>query len=114
VSSIEEEREDSPAEGRRGRRKSNRPPGLTKILKLLADILFERGEKPSDVHRLMQDFADRRLIGMWHEKYQQLHGFPDRDNRPASAPRLALPPIDFKVITIQELEKLTEVDYIDP
>jgi hypothetical protein len=114
VSSIEEDQGNSETEARRGRRKSNRPPGLTKILKLLADILFERGEKVSDVHRLMQDFVDRRLIGMWHERYQQLHGFPDKDNRPACAPRLALPPIDFKAITVDELEKLTEVDYIDP
>lgn len=87
---------------------------LNRILRVTANLLFERGEDVQAIANLMQGFVDRRMIQSWYEKYCEINGVPTSINQSGRAKRkIPVAPIDFDQVTLEELEKKLEDNMID-
>lgn len=83
---------------------------LNRILRVTVNLLFEKGESVSAIAGLMQGFVDRRMIQEWYEKYCQVNGIATEENSDYKnlTRRIPVAPINFEVITLDELESKKE------
>ena len=77
----------------------------TRLFRLLANLLFEKGENSADVSRTLEGFVEPRIVRKWYAKYQQLNAYPDRSENPRRL-RLPVPPIDWDAITIETISNI--------
>jgi hypothetical protein len=82
-----------------------RVASLNKLLRLLANLLFEKGASAPEVARTLSGHVEPRVVRSWHEKYQQLHGFESRSKTPGRI-RLPVPPIDWDAVTIETIANI--------
>jgi hypothetical protein len=82
---------------------------LNRILRITAQLLFEKGEDVPAVANLLQGFVNPRMVRSWYERYCEVHGLPKSANSRKNHRRMPMPPIDFNAIKIQELN-----DMLDP
>lgn len=88
---------------------------LNRILRVTANLLFEKGESVQAIANLMQGFVDRRMIQSWYEKYCEINALPtevNSDNK-GRTKRIPVAPINFKVVTLDSFEKLKEDNWDD-
>lgn len=78
---------------------------LNRILKLTANLLFEKGEDPQNVYRLLEGFVARRQVHTWYEKYCSINGVPTTQNLKSHKRRVPMPPIDWEGVKLDELEE---------
>lgn len=81
---------------------------LNRILRITANLLFEKGQQPSDVAGLMAGFVTPAMIRTWHQRFQETHGLQTADTSPRQVRRLPMPPIDFRAIELEAMESLLE------
>ncbi len=83
---------------------------LNRILRVTANLLFEKGESVSAISGLMQGFVDRRMIQEWYEKYCEINGLATEQNSDYKKRTRKIPvaPIDFKSVTLDDLESKKE------
>lgn len=88
---------------------------LNRILRVTANLLFEKGEGVQAIANLMQGFVDRRMIQDWYEKYCEINGIPTEANSEYKSKTRKIPvaPINFKVVTLDKLEELREENWND-
>jgi len=79
----------------------------TRLFRLLANLLFEKGENAADVTRTLEGFVEPRVVRNWYTKYQQLNGYPNRFSNPQRF-RLPVPPIDWDAITIETISNIQQ------
>lgn len=77
---------------------------LNRILRVTANLLFEKGEDPTDVARFLGEFADRRTVNSWYQTFCQTNGIPSHGST-RRLRRLPMPPIDFEKISIESLQQ---------
>jgi len=76
---------------------------LNRILRVTANLLFEKGEDPSDVARFLGEFADRRTVNAWHQSFCETNGVRSQGFAKKFR-RLPMPPIDFEKISLESLQ----------
>lgn len=83
---------------------------LNRILRVTANLLFERGEDVQAIANLMQGFVDRRMIQSWYEKYCEINGLSTQENSAHKGMTRKIPvaPIDFEKVTLEDLEDKKE------
>lgn len=88
---------------------------LNRILRVTANLLFERGEDVQAIANFMQGFVDRRMIQAWYEKYCEINGLSTEENSTNKGLTRKIPvaPIDFEKVTLDELEQRKESSIID-
>lgn len=87
---------------------------LNKILRLTANLLFEKGETPKDVYRLMSAFVEKTKVDTWHRNFMAMNGYQNRQKDRAGHWRLPLPPINWDAITVESLQNLTTLPSEEP
>jgi len=88
---------------------------LNRILRVTANLLFEKGESVSAISGLMQGFVDRRMIQEWYEKYCEINGLATEQNSDYKKRTRKIPvaPIDFKSVTLDDLENTGRQGYVE-
>lgn len=88
---------------------------LNRILRVTANLLFERGEDVQAIANLMQGFVDRRMIQSWYEKYCEVNGLSTEENsaNKGMTRRIPVAPIDFEKVTLEDLEDKKESNIFD-
>ena len=81
---------------------------LSRILKLTANLLFEKGEDPQNVYRLLEGFVARRQVHTRYEKYCSINGVPTTQNLKAYKRRVPVPPIDWEGVKLDEIGKMLD------
>lgn len=81
---------------------------LNRILRLTANLLFEKGESVPAVRDLLDGFVTPAAVRTWYEKYCEVNGLEYSVNSARRYRRMPMPPIDFDAVKIQELENLLE------
>jgi hypothetical protein len=79
---------------------------LTRILKLTAKLLFEKGVKLSAVQRLLSSFVQPAMVRNWYIRHCEVHGI--NHVQQSGGVRMPYPPIDFAAVSIEELERLLD------
>lgn len=79
---------------------------LNRILRLTANLLFEKGQSASEVSNLLSGFVEPRQVRKWMERYQEVNGFPA--GKIGSDPRIPVPPIDWNAVKIESLKQINE------
>ena len=81
---------------------------LNRILRVTANLLFEKGESVQAISRLMQGFVDRRMVQEWYEKYCEVNGMATAENaeKKNMTRKIPVAPIDFEKVTLDNLEKI--------
>lgn len=87
---------------------------LNRILRVTANLLFERGEDVQAIANFMQVFVDRRMVQSWYEKYCEVNGVgTDVNASNKMKKRIPVAPIDFEKITLSDLEEKLEDNWND-
>jgi protein involved in sex pheromone biosynthesis len=88
---------------------------LNRILRVTANLLFEKGESVQAISNLMQGFVDRRMIQDWYEKYCQVNGLATDVNSEYKKLTRKIPvaPIDFKAVTLDNLKSKIDEEFFD-
>lgn len=83
---------------------------LNRILRVTANLLFERGEDVQAIANFMQGFVDRRMVQSWYEKYCEINGISTDTNSTNKGMTRKIPaaPIDFEKVTLDNLEDKKE------
>lgn len=83
---------------------------LNRILRITANLLFEKGEDVQAIANLMDGFVDRRMIQSWYEKYCEVNGLSTAENsaNKGLTRRIPVAPIDFEKVTLDDLEDKKE------
>jgi hypothetical protein len=81
---------------------------LNRILRITAQLLFEKGEDVPAVANLLQGFVNPRMVRSWYERYCEVHGLPKSANSRKNHRRMPMPPIDFNAIKIRELNDMLD------
>ena len=83
---------------------------LNRILRVTANLLFERGEDVQAIASFMQGFVDRRMIQSWYEKYCEINGVATSSNsqNKGLTRRIPAAPINFEAVTLDDLEDKKE------
>lgn len=83
---------------------------LNRILRVTANLLFERGEDVQAIANFMQGFVDRRMVQSWYEKYCEINGISTDANSTNKGMTRKIPaaPIDFEKVTLDNLEDKKE------
>ena len=79
---------------------------LTRILKLTAKLLFEKGVKLSAVQRLLSSFVQPAMVRGWYIRHCDVHGV--NHIQQSGDQRMPYPPIDFGAVSIEQLERLLD------
>ena len=82
---------------------------LNRILRITAQLLFEKGEDVPAVANLLQGFVNPGMVRSWYERHCEVHGLPKSVNSRKNYRRMPMPPINFQAIEIQQLG-----DMLDP
>jgi len=87
---------------------------LNRILRVTANLLFERGEDVQAIANLMQGFVDRRMIQSWYEKYCEINGVPTSINQSGREKRkIPVAPIDFEKVRLSDLQEKLEENWAE-
>ena len=87
---------------------------LNRILRVTANLLFERGEDVQAIANFMQVFVDRRMVQSWYEKYCEINGVGTDENASNKMKkRIPVAPIDFEKVTLNDLEEKLEDNWSD-
>ena len=88
---------------------------LNRILRVTANLLFEKGESVQAISNLMQGFVDRRMIQMWYEKYCEINGLATEENADNKnlTRKIPVAPIDFEKVTLDQFEDKKESNWSD-
>jgi hypothetical protein len=79
---------------------------LNRILRVTATLLFEKGEPLQNICKLLDGYAEPRLVRLWKMKWCQANGkFPERT---ISNARLPMPPIDWDSVTLDTLQSVAD------
>ena len=81
---------------------------LNRILRITANLLFEKGEDVPTVTKLLDGFVTPSMVRDWYDRYCEVNGLEKAVNSKRRYRRMPMPPIDFKSIEISDLEKLTD------
>lgn len=79
---------------------------LNRILKVTANLLFEKQEDPKDVARLLQGFVTNAMVREWYEAYCKTNGISRDTNLKTHKRRLPIPPIDWKSVETTTLDAM--------
>jgi hypothetical protein len=77
-------------------------------LRVTANLLFEKGEDPKDVARLVQGFVAPTMVYTWYDKYCEVNGLSKNINRKSGKRRMPMPPIDWDAVKIKTLDEMVE------
>jgi hypothetical protein len=81
---------------------------LNRILRITAQLLFEKGEDVAAVQNLMQGFVNPGMVRDWYERYCQTNGLRGSVNSKKTHRRMPMPPINFQAIEIERLETMLD------
>jgi len=81
---------------------------LNRILRLTANLLFERGEDVPSVAKLLEGFVAPAMVRGWYERYCEVNGLEKPVNSKRRYKRMPMPPIDFESVTIARLQAMTD------
>lgn len=87
---------------------TNGSRNLSRVFKLCANLLFEKGEDVQNVCRLLEGFVERRQVQSWYEKYCSINGISTNENKKKNKRRVPVPPIDWQGIELKELEGMLD------
>lgn len=87
---------------------TNGSRNLSRIFKLCANLLFEKGEDVQNVCKLLEGFVERRQVQNWYEKYCSINGIPTTTNLKKNKRRVPVPPINWQGIELNELEEMLD------
>jgi hypothetical protein len=74
---------------------------LTRVFRVTASLLFEKGEELSSIQSLLEGFVEKRVVRQWREKWLLTNG--EFGDKIINGERLPAPPIDWKAVTIERL-----------
>lgn len=88
---------------------------LNRILRVTANLLFEKNEDPANVVKLLSGFVAPAMIQAWYTKYCQVNGIESSVNfsQRRKARRMPMPPIDWKAVDIKTLDEMTSKGDVD-
>lgn len=91
---------------------------LNRILRLTAGLLFEKGEDPKNVAKLLNGFVTASMVRKWYEQHCRTSGIPFSTNLRTHKRRMPMPPINWNSVEIKTLdemrgEKADEADEIN-
>jgi hypothetical protein len=87
---------------------TNGARNLSRVFKLTANLLFEKGEDVQNVCRLLEGFVERRQIQAWYEKYCSTNGVPTTINLKKNKRRVPMPPIDWQAVKLEDLNEMLD------
>ena len=79
---------------------------LNRILKLTANMLFEKQEDPKDVAKLLQGFVTNAMVRSWYEDYCKTNGISQDTNLKTHRRRLPMPPINWQAVELKTLDEM--------
>lgn len=81
---------------------------LNRLLRLTANLLFEKKEDPKNVTRLMEGFVTNAMVNSWYEQYCKTNGISTDTNLTSHKRRLPMPPIDWNGVDVQQIDKMLD------
>jgi hypothetical protein len=79
---------------------------LNRLLRLTANLLFEKKEDPKNVARLMEGFVTNAMINTWYEQYCKTNGISTDTNLTSHKRRLPMPPIDWQAVDVKTIDQM--------
>jgi hypothetical protein len=78
---------------------------LNRLLRLLTNLLFEKGEDPNDVSKLVSGFVAPNQVRLWYDRYCLVNGISRNENRKKQT-RMPMPPISWDEVTVKSLDEM--------